>query len=267
MLRLIKIDFKKYAYSKTFWVLLLTYFALIVVTFFMAEKILNLFLTDAKSNVPLPVPDFSFYSFPYVWHNLAFFGGFFKILVGIIVVIFITNEFTYKTIRQNVMLGMSRKQFLFSKVIFALLLSLAAALILILSGLVLGFAHTIDLSFSLVFKNIEFIAAYFLEVFTFSLLAMFVGFLFKQSGLAIVLLALYFYIVEPVLTRLLPDTVAGFLPVESMSNLIDFPNSELMKMFNVNFSEFVSLSDVFICSAWSILFVVITWLLLRNSDF
>ncbi len=267
MLRLIKIDFKKYAYNRTFWILLLTYFALIVALFFLAEKILNLFIADAKTNVPIPVPEFSFYSFPYVWHNLAFFGGFFKILVGLIIVIFVTNEYTYKTIRQNVMNGMSRLQFLFSKVIFAALLSLSAALILILSGLILGLSHTTDLSASLVFQNIEFIFAYFLEVFTFSLLAMFVGFLFKQSGLAIILLAIYFYIIEPIMARLLPETISGFLPVESMSNLIDYPNSELMKMFNVNFSDFVSVSDVFICVVWSIFFVGMTFLLLKNRDF
>jgi ABC-type transport system involved in multi-copper enzyme maturation permease subunit len=267
MLRLINIDFKKYAYSKTFWILLLIYFALIVTVFFFAEKILNLFLANAKSNVPLPVPDFSFYSFPYVWHNLAFFGGYFKILLGIIIVIFVTNEYTFKTIRQNVMNGMSRMQFLFSKVIFAGLLSLSAAIILLLSGLLLGLGHTAELSTPLVFRNMEFIAAYFLEVFTFSLLAMLTGFLFKQPGLSIVLLAIYFYIGEPVLGWMLPDTLSVFLPVESMSNLIDFPNSDLMKTFNVNFSEFVSLSDVLICISWSVIFIGTGWWLLRNSDY
>ncbi|MCF6170969.1 MAG: ABC transporter permease [Bacteroidales bacterium] len=267
MLRLIKIDFKKYAYNRTFWILLLTYFILIVSVFFFAEKFLNLFVADAKTNVPLPVPDFSFYSFPYVWHNLAFFGGFFKILTGLIVVIFVTNEYSYKTIRQNVMNGMGRGEFLLSKVIFAGLLSISAALVLVISGLILGLVNTPELRFSLIFTNIGFIAAYFLELFSFSLLAMLIGFLLRQSGLSIVMLAIYFYIAEPILVRLLPDKVSSFLPVESMANLIDFPNSELMKMFNVNFNEFVSLPDVFICSFWSVFFVGMAYLLLRNRDF
>ena len=267
MFRLLKIDFKKYAYTRTFWVLLLIYFVLIVGVFFGVEKFLNQALNNARTNAPIPVPDFSLYSFPYVWQNLAFLGGYFKIFVALIVVIFVTNEYSYKTIRQNIMNGMSREQFLASKVLFAALLSLTAAVILFLSGLALGMGHTDDLSLSMGFKNMEFIAAYFLELFTFSLLAMFMGFLFKRSGLSIVMLALYYYIIETILGYSLPEKVYSFLPVKSMSNLIDVPNSALMQMFGVNFREYVSLPDVFICSFWSVFFIGITYLLLRNRDF
>ncbi len=267
MLRLIKIDFKKYANSRTFWVLLLIYFVLIVAVFFFSEKVLNLFLENAKSTTPVPVPNFSLYSFPHIWQNMAFFGGGFKILIALIVLIFVTSEFSYKTIRQNIMNGMSREEFLLSKVLFSGLLSLSATLVLFFSGLVLGFGHTNEVSISMVFGKIDFLAAYFLEIFTLSLMAMFVGFLLRQSGLAIILFALYYIVLETILAAILPDEVSIFLPVESMSNLIDFPNSELLKMFNVNFSEVVSVPDVFICSFWSIFFIGITYLLLRNRDF
>jgi ABC-type transport system involved in multi-copper enzyme maturation permease subunit len=267
MLRLLKIDFKKYAYNRTFWVLLLIYFTLIVALFFGMEKILNQVLSNAKTSTQMPVPDFSLYSFPYVWQNLAFVGGFFKIFIALIVVIFVTNEYSYKTIRQNVMNGLSREQFLASKVLFALILSFSASVILFLSGIALGIEHTIELSFALIFEKIAFLGAYFLELFAFSLLAMFTGFLLKRSGLAIGLLAIYYYIGENILAFLLPENTSRFLPVKSMGNLIDVPNSALMKMFGVNFSEFVSVPDVFICSFWSVFFIGMTWLLLRNRDF
>ena len=267
MLRLIKIDFKKYAYSRTFWVLLLIYFVLIVAVFFGMEKFINQVLNSAKTSAQIPVPDFSLYSFPYVWQNLAFLGGFFKIFIALIVVIFVTNEYSYKTIRQNVMNGMSREQFLASKVLFALLLSLSASIIMFVSGIVLGLGHTAELSISLVFPKMEFIAAYFLELATFSLLAMFTAFLLVRSGLAIGLLAIYYYIGENILTFMLPENISRFLPVESIGNLIDVPNSALMKMFGVNFSEVVSIPDVFICGFWSIFFIGMTYLLLRNRDF
>ena len=231
------------------------------------EKFINQAISSAKTNAAIPVPDFSLYSFPYVWQNLAFLGGFFKIFIALIVVIFVTNEYSYKTIRQNVMNGMSREQFLASKVLFSVLLSFSAALILFLSGMALGLGHTEELDSVSVFSKMEFIGAYFLELLTFSLLAMFTGFLLKRSGLAIGLLAVYYYIGENVLSFMLPDRISNYLPVESMANLIDVPNSALMRMFGVNFSEFVSVPDVFICSAWSLLFVGMTWLLLKNRDF
>ena len=247
--------------------LLLIYFVLIVAVYFLSEKVLNLFLENAKTTTQVPVPDFSLYSFPHIWQNLAFFGGGFKILIALIVLIFVTSEFSYKTIRQNIMNGMNREEFLASKVLFSGLLSLLATIVLFLSGLILGIGHTTELSIPLVFSKIDFLAAYFLEIFTLSLMAMFIAFLLRQSGLAIILFALYYIILETVLVAILPDEVSIFLPVESMSNLIDFPNSELLKMFNVNFSEVVSIPDVFICGFWSIFFIGMTYLLLRNRDF
>lgn len=267
MLRLIKIDFKKYAYTRTFWVLLAIYFVLIVAVFFLAESVLNTFLANAKSTAPVPAPDFSLYSFPYIWQNLTYLGGWFKILIALIVLIFVTNEFSYKTNRQNVMNGMSRGEFLASKVLFAVLLSLFASFVLFLSGLVLGFGHTEEYSFSLIFENMEFLAGYFLELLTLSMLALLAGFLFKQSGLAIVLFAIYYVVAENILSAVLPDSVSRFLPIESMGNLIDVPNSALMKMFGVNFREFVSLPDVFICIFWSLAFVAIVYLFLKKRDF
>lgn len=267
MLRLIKIDFKKYAYTRTFWVLLLLYFVLIVAVFFLAESILNLVVSNAKTSAPLPIPDFSLYSFPYIWQNLAFLGGWGKILIALIVLIFVTNEFGYKTNRQNVMNGMSRGEFLASKVLFAGLLSLAATIVLFLSGLLLGFGHTPEFSFSLIFENLGFLAAYFLELLTLSLMAMFAAFLLKSSGLAIILFAVYYIVIENILSWVLPDSIASFLPVHSLESLIDVPNSALMQMFGVNFSESVSIPDVFICLFWCLAFIGITFLFLKKRDF
>jgi len=155
------------------------------------------------------------------------FGGFFKIFLALIVIVSVAGEFSYKTIRQNVMNGMSRSEFLFSKVLFIFNLSLLSALVLFLTGTVLGLIKSEQVTFQLFFEKIEFIPAYFLELFTFNALALLIAFLLKKSGLAIGLLALYFYIIEPVASFIVPEKVAGYLPVEAMGNLIDKPNSPL----------------------------------------
>lgn len=267
MLRLIKIDFKKYAFTRTFWVLLTIYFVLIVAVFFLAESVLNAFLANAKTSAPVAAPDFSLYSFPYIWQNLAYLGGWFKILIALIVLIFVSNEFSYKTNRQNVMNGMSRGEFLASKVLFAILLSLFASIVLFLSGIVLGIGHTEEYSFSLIFENMEFLAGYFLELLTLSLLALLAAFLLRQSGLAIVLFAIYYVVAENILSAVLPDSLSRFLPIESMGNLIDVPNTALLRMFGVNFREYVSMPDVLTCIFWSVAFVGITYLFLKKRDF
>ncbi len=266
MIRLLKIDFRKYFFSKTFWILLTIYGILLVLTFFLIEKILNNIMIETGQNSPVPLPNFSIYSFPLVWHNLTYLGGFYKIFLALIVLTYVTNEFTYKTVRQNVMNGMSRIQFLLSKVLFVFNLSLFSAVILFISGSILGITHTEEFTTALFLEKIEFIPTYFLELFTFCSMALLLAILIQRSGLAIGFLALYYYILEPIVSFILPEQLTAYLPVESMGNLIDIPNSALMKMVGVNFREFISVSDVFICSAYSLIFIGLTYLIIVKKD-
>jgi len=266
MNRLIKIDFRKYIHNRTFWVLSALYVVLVVFVFMVTESFLNHVMSNVGKNSPVTIPGFSLYGFPYVWHNMAFLAGFFKIFLAFIVIIFITNEFNYKTIRQNVMSGMSRVEFLFSKVIFVFFIALAVTLVLFLSALFLGIFHTEHLSVALIFSKIFFVPAYFLEVFTFLLMAMMFAFLLQKQGLAIGIFALYYYVAEPIIAFRLPDGVARFLPIKMITHIIDVPNSSLMKLFGVNFRETVSRIDVLGCLGYSVLFVVVVYLFLKNRD-
>jgi len=266
MKRLIRIDFRKYFYNRTFWVLSALYIVLVVFVFVVIESFLNHVMTNVGKNSPITIPGFSLYDFPYVWHNMAFLAGFFKIFLALIVIIFITNEYNYKTIRQNIMSGMSRVEFLFSKVIFVFFIALAVTLVLFLSALLLGYFHTEHITTALVFSKMFFIPAYFLEVFTFLLMAMMFAFLLQKQGLAIGIFALYYYVAEPIIAFRLPEGVARFLPIKMITRLIDVPNSSLMKLFGVNFRETVSWIDVWSCLGYSILFVAAVYFFLKNRD-
>lgn len=266
MKRLIKIDFRKYFHNRTFWVLSALYVVLVVFVFMVTESFLNNVMSHVGKNSPVTIPGFSLYSFPYVWHNMAFIAGFFKIFLALIVIIFITNEYSYKTIRQNVMSGMSRVEFLFSKVIFVLFISLAVTIVLFLSALLLGVSHTEHMTTALVFAKMFFVPAYFLEVFTFLLMAMMFAFVLQKQGLAIGIFALYYYVLEPIIAFKLPDGVARFLPIKMITHLIDVPNSSLMKLFGVNFRETVSRIDIWGCLGYSILFIWLVYFFLKNRD-
>jgi ABC-type transport system involved in multi-copper enzyme maturation permease subunit len=239
---------------------------LIVLVFAGAEGFVNKIMHNAGKNSPIVIPDFSLYSFPYVWHNLAYLAGFFKIFPALIIIIFVTNEFSYKTIRQNVMAGLSRNEFLLSKVIFVLLFSLASALVLFLSAFFLGMTHTNQITSALIFQKMYFVPAYFLELFTFSLFAMMIAFLVKKQGLSIGVLALYFYVIEPLAAYKMPDDISKYLPVKTIGRLIDIPNSSLMKLFGVNFREYVATTDVVLCLVYALLFVFVVKWVLQKSD-
>ncbi len=266
MIRLIKIDYRKYFYSRTFWILTVMYLLLMAMVFFGMETFLNNVLKSNIKNGGVPIPEFSLYSFPYVWQNLAYLAGYFKIFPALIVLIFITSEFNYKTLRQNVMNGMSRWEFLFSKVIFVFIYSFLSALILFLCSLVLGLIYTPTDYEGSVFARSGFALAYLLEIFTFSSLGLMIGFLVKRSGLAIGTLILYYFILERIIAYYLPESIGNLLPAYVIRNLIDVPNSSLMKLFGFNFRQFVDLQHVFLSLGYSALFILVVWLYLRKKD-
>jgi len=109
MLHLLKIELKKMTSYRTFWVVCGLYF--ITIGFSTASgmeflKWLASFIDGFGEN--LNIDRIPLYHFPDVWLNLVWWSGLFKVLLGIMVVISITNEYSYRTVRQNIIDGLSR---------------------------------------------------------------------------------------------------------------------------------------------------------------
>ena len=257
----------KYVSSNTFWILLAMYLGTILVIIFSAEGFLNSIVVNANTNSPMTFQEFSIYSFPGTWQMLTFLGGLdiIKLFLALIIIIFITKEFTLKTIRQNVMNGLGRNQYLVSKVLFIFMLSLLATLLVFISGLVLGFKNTETFDLMLVFEKIHFLAAYFLEMFTYSAFVLLLAFFIKKPVLSVGSLIIY-YFVEWIFSTQLPENISAYLPFVSIGNMIDKPNTPLLESFGVSFREYVSLPDVFTCTIYSIVFIGIVYLILQKSD-
>lgn len=247
--------------------LLLIYSGLILSILFFAEKVLNIFVVNANTSTPFPLPEFSIYSYPLIWHNLAYLAGLdiVKLLMALLVIIFISNELTTKTIRLNIMNGMGRGQFLFSKVLFVFNLSLFTTLLLFFTGILLGFGHTEQFEIKMFFEKILFLPAFFLEMFTFGCLTLFIAFFVGKPILSVALIVIY-YIGEAVLSFTLPDGIARFLPFASMRNIIDTPNSSIMGIFGVSFREYISMPDVIACLLYSVFFIGFVYLMLKKKD-
>jgi len=266
MIRLLKIELKKLINNKTFWILLGLYAIILALVFWSIQTFVNDIVKETGKTVPIPVTKISLYTFPDIWHNLTFISGYLKLILAIVVIIFITNEYSYRTLRQNIITGLSRLDFLLSKLLMVSVIALGATLFLYLNGLVLGILNTTELTFSLVFQKNIFLFAYFLELFAFMTLAMMIGMFVKRSGLAIGILLLYYYIIEPFLSYKLPYDIGDYLPLQAVANLIDVPNTSMMKIVGLNFREYISVSDTLVTIAYTCLFSYFMFLILRKRD-
>jgi ABC-type transport system involved in multi-copper enzyme maturation permease subunit len=266
MLHLLRIDLKKLTSYRTFWVVCGLYFITLGTTTASGMEFLKwLASKGAEFGTAININRIPLYHFPDVWQNLIFISGFFKIVLGFMVVISVTNEFSYRTIRQNIIDGMSRGQFILSKLLTNLLLSTMSVAMVFVIGLLTGVIYSPEISLSVIGTDLEFFPAYFLEVFAFLSYALMLGVLIQRSGLTIVILFLSFMI-EAIIKANIDDEVPWlipFFPMESISNLVAMP---FAKYVFQEIQDYVSTGSVLIALGWTAFFNYFSYRKLKASD-
>lgn len=265
MIRLLKIDLAKIKSYRTFWVLIGIYFIFLgVVTMSGMEALRWLAEKGAKID-GFNVEQVPLYHFPDIWQNLTYVAQYFKILIGIFIIISITNEFSYKTIRQNVIDGMNRAEFIGSKVIFILGITIVSTLFVLTIGLLMGSIYSPESEMRFMFKHIEFIPAFFLSTFNYLLIVMVIALLIKRAGLSIVIMLIY-PALEFILKVPLPDSLeflTEYLPYSALSNLIDIPFPKYVFM---EIRDTVDWKDIFINIAYIPVLIGIGYQTIANKN-
>ncbi len=272
MIRLLEIEWLKLKNYKIFWILIGMYFLgliLVLSSGMFLMQFLKYKGADFNGIDPTILP---LYDFPDVWQNMTYIATFFKIIIAFIVAISVTNEISYRTMRQNVIDGLSKWEFLKSKIYLILVLSGAATLFIFLEGLITGliYSHVINLSY--IFSELDFLAAYFLEVFTFLSFTLLLSILLKKAGFVIVLVFMYTLIFEPFLTinmlhnPWIKDYVswlAPYLPIRALNNLIHVPFQRYVFM---EIQDFIAWKDILIVIVWLGIYHLSIYKLLDKRD-
>ncbi len=208
------------------------------------------------------------YSFPQVWGNLGFWGSIFILFVSILVIILTTNEYTYRTHRQNVIDGWNRMQFYHAKVLMVVMLSVIATVYLFLLGILFGGVNSGSLSG--MFSEIQQVGYFFLLSLDYLGFALFIAIWIRKSGLAIGLFLLYSMMIENILKGIINhymDTPFGnFLFLQSSDELLPFP---LMQMARSMMPGTVSISMItysLVTIGWCAVYYFAGRLMLLKSD-
>lgn len=261
-----RITSRKLFKSRTFWVMLLLYVLSMSALIFGVESFINKIAENASKNSPIPIPRFSIYAFPYIWQNLSYLSGFLKLFLALILIVFVSAEYSYKTNRQHIMNGMSRESYFFSQLLFLVGMAAFSTILLLLLSLILGFQHTSEISLGLLFSKSYFLLAYFLELLAFLSIAFFIANLLKRSGLSILFFLLLYIVLEPIARFYLPEIIAQNMPFKLIGDLIDVPNSSLMMLFGLNFRNYIDTFDLIFTVFYTVLFITLSYLLIKKRD-
>jgi len=237
MLHLLKIEWLKVKNYRTFWILAILYLLSIwginFIVYSVQEKIFEKTSTsgDGSAMVKILVGDKP-YAFPKVWQATADVSSFLLFIAGLIMIISVSNEYSFKTHRQNIIDGLSRTQFIMVKLVDGIIIALVSSILVVITGLFFGLfeGHT-----SVSFDHFEYILYFFLQALSYCWLAVLFAILFKRSGIAIGVFFLYTVILENVLALILnrafPSSffltgTGNYLPIQSSDELMPFPAFE-----------------------------------------
>jgi len=275
MIKLLKIEFKKILTYRIFWILAGLYFIFLAAGIMMAEFMINNMVDNMNKHLPIPLPHVTIYFFPWIWQNIAFFATLRYVLIfpAIIVIIQITNEFTFKTIRQNVINGLSKSEILWSKLLLILLISCVITILFAIGTLIIGLIHTQVDGWRMVFEKSPFIFGFFVSILSYQVFAFFFGFLLRNTGLAIALFTLYSFIVEPIVYYFLKspvvfrNSISPYLPVNSVLRITEYPAIPVLKkVMGLNLQDSVSLGQTCIPLLYAaIMIAIVVWVMNKRD--
>ncbi|WP_081669559.1 ABC transporter permease [Winogradskyella psychrotolerans] len=274
MLRLIKIEFQKLWLNKVSLVLIFISFILPFTVLILSSIKINFF-----GFFTLELGELGIFNFPIIWHITTFFASYFKFFFAIVVVSMIGNEYSNKTLKQNLIDGLSKKEFVLSKFYTIVFFSLCATLLIGIATFVIGMYYSSYTEATIIFREVEFLLAYFVKLVGFFSLCLFFGMLVKRSAFALAFLVVL-YIVEWLVfwaavyvsgTVETAFKVKGFLPLESMYNLINQPIQRIVmtkfpEKTDIMYDYAVHWYEIAIVLGWTALFVFLSYLLLKKRD-
>ena len=159
MLRLLNLELQKLLLNKTSKILIFISFILPFFVILLSAIKINFF-----GFFTLELGELGIYNFPIVWHITTFFSAQFKFFFAIVVVSMIGNEYSNKTIKQNLIDGLSKKEFILSKFYTIVFFSLVSTLLIFLISVVVGLIYSSYSEFNIIIREMEFLLAYFVKL-------------------------------------------------------------------------------------------------------
>lgn len=263
MIPLLKIEWLKLKRYRTFWVLT----GLFILCFPALTYLVYYFQTQLPRQGRILLDSIRFFQFPGIWQTAAYIGSFILILPGLLIITLITNEFVFRTHRQNIIDGWSRMQFITAKWLMVAIFTLLACGCLVLTALIFGWFTSDNPAISDVTDGISFLLYFFVVSLDYLSVAFLFGVLFKRAGLAIGLFFLYAWFIEKIVGLILykyVENIGRFLPLASADHLI--PNPLLRKIPGIKPDD-TSPAIYFITALIYIAaFIFITFRWMKRSD-
>ncbi len=280
MLRLLTIEFHKLKHNRASKILSIIYFGLLTSIALIAVIKFDI------GPVKFHLAEMGIFNFPYIWHFNTYIASILKFFLLLVIVSMMANEYSYKTLKQNLIDGLSKKEFILSKFYTVIAFAFTSTFFVFVVSLILGIFYSDYNEFAIIVSDLKYLVAFFIKLVGFFSLGLFFGILVKRSAFAVGAIVVWF-IIESMFKGYLfwtfregnnisekVDSIMQFLPLEAMTNLIKEPFSRLGAVKSVanqigetfTKSYDVSIYSVIIVSVWTFIFIYLSYALLKKRD-
>lgn len=277
MKRLLTIEFLKIWRNRASRTLTLAYFILLTFIALFASIKFNV------GPIQFHLAEMGIFNFPFIWHFNTYVAAILKFFLAVVIVSMMANEYSYGTLKQNLIDGLSKREFITSKFLMVVALAAISTVFVFVISLILGLIFSSYNELGIIFSDLEYLLAYFVKLVGFFSFCLFLGILIKRSAFALGFLLIW-NIIEGIISGLLhfkvfPDSnyadyFTQLLPLEAMSNLIVEPFSRLSVIKSIgnqigvnNIKDYsVHPWAIIIVVAWTIIFVISSYKLLVKRD-
>ncbi len=257
MKQLLQIEWLTYSRYRTMQVILGLYVVFIIGTFLSFEAI---------SIGPFEVFTSEAFRFPYVWQNVGFLAKLLNLYLGISVILMVSNEFAYGTLKQHIIDGLSRRQIVIAKSLTVVVLSVLSTVLLIVIGAVLGISKSQVITSSMIFDRADFILAHFVHVLGMLSMAMMIGFLVERNGLAVILFISYAVFGEAIIRQVIDLDITQYFPMRNYTMLNLYPYIEVIpEDFDV-IPDHVEPVRLALGLFYAAIFHYVSWIKIRSAD-
>jgi ABC-type transport system involved in multi-copper enzyme maturation permease subunit len=277
MKRLLAIELQKIWKNRASRILTISYFVILSFIALIASIKFDI------GNFKLYFAEMGIFNFPYIWHFNTYIASILKLFLAIVIVSMMANEYSYGTLKQNLIDGMSKKEFILSKFLTVILFAFTSTVFVFVMSLILGYSFSSYTELGIVFSDLEYLLAYFIKLVGFFSFCLFLGILVKRSAFALGFLLIWF-LVEKISYLTLKfdifnrdprvDQVYAFMPLESMSNLIIEPFSRLSIIKNIQsavgekgIKDYdVHFTSILIVLLWTAIFIFLSYKIIKKRD-
>jgi ABC-type transport system involved in multi-copper enzyme maturation permease subunit len=277
MFRLLNIEIHKLKNSRASIILIITYFVLLTSIALIAAIKFDI------GPIQFHLAEQGIFNFPYIWHFNTFIAAFFKLFLLLVIVSMMANEYSNKTLKQNLIDGLSKKEFILSKFYTVVLFAFISTIFVFIVSIILGMIYSDYNEVSIIFSDLEYLVAFFVKLMGFFSFGLFLGMLIKRSAFAVGAMLIWFF-AETIGYNILKwnvfkgtdiaDNIFQFAPLKAMWNLIDEPFSRLNAVRtlasqigeDISAEHGVQFYEILIVLGWTFIFIYGSYYLLKIRD-